>query len=244
MRQHLASSLSLALSAAWPLSTASAEESPIIAIPGYEDHTINYVRALTKLGANPVVVWDDYNPADFDGLLLPGGADVSPQRYGQENIACGPTDPALDDVQLPAIERFLQAGKPVLGICRGHQLLNVFFGGTLIQHLDAADMHVQQNKKDSAHATTVAENSFLASLYGTEVAVNSAHHQAVDRSAADMQPVQWCGEVIEAAQHRTLPVYSVQWHPERMCFDFAREDTADGSLLLAWFLEVCQARRQ
>jgi len=212
-----------------------------IAIPGRDGDVINYTIAMMMLGAQPVVVWDEWNVDEFDGLLLPGGVDVHPGRYGQENIACGTIDEALDGIQFDITDAFVKAGKPVLGICRGHQLLNVYFGGTLIQDLPNAPEHTKLENADNINATTADPDGFLAALYGTEFAVNSAHHQAIDTLAPGLRIVQWCGEVAEAMQHERLPVYGVQWHPERMCFDYAREDTVDGSKVLAWFLDVCRA---
>ena len=211
-----------------------------IAIPGRDGDVIDYSMAIMQLGAQPVVIWDEYDPADFDGLLLPGGLDIDPSRYGQADIACGLIDAELDEIQFQAADRFIQAGIPVLGICRGHQLLNVYFGGTLVQHLATADAHMKLDNQDNVHATSADEEGFLASIYGTEFAVNSAHHQAVDQLAEGMRAVQWAEDgTIEAMQHQSLPVYSVQWHPERMCFDYQRADTVDGGKLLAYFLEIC-----
>ena len=224
--------------------TAAMEPKKVrIAIPGWEKDTVNYVSAIERLGGQPVLIWDEYDPKDFDGLLLPGGKDISPDRYGQENIACKTTDPELDEVQFAAADRFIQAGLPVLGICRGHQLLNIYFGGTLIQDLDNAAEHTKVDQQDNINQTVILADSFLAPIYGSELSVNSAHHQAIDRLAEGLRIVQWAGHVAEAMEHEHLPVYGVQWHPERMCFDFARPETGDGSKLLAWFLSVCQKNK-
>ena len=230
-----------ALLAILPTAACSEETDMLkIAIPGRDGDVIDYMMALMMLGAQPVTIWDEYDPAGFDGLLLPGGLDICPERYGQADVACGLTDAALDEVQFTAAARFIEAGIPVFGICRGHQLLNVYFGGTLIQDLPNAPEHTKLENTDNINATTADPDGFLAALYGTEFAVNSAHHQAIDTLAPGLRIVQWCGEVAEAMQHERLPVYGVQWHPERMCFDYAREDTVDGSKVLAWFLDVCR----
>jgi len=211
-----------------------------IAIPGRDGDVINYTIAMMMLGAQPVVVWDEWNVDEFDGLLLPGGVDVHPGRYGQENIACGTIDEALDGIQFDITDAFVKAGKPVLGICRGHQLLNVYFGGTLIQDLENADHHKWTPEGDRVHDTTADEGSFLAGLYGTAFPVNSAHHQAVDAIGEGLKAIQYSDDgIIEAMHHKTLPVISVQWHPERMCFDHQRNDTVDGSIVLKYFLDMC-----
>ena len=213
----------------------SMSEEPLkIAIPGRDGDVINYTIAMMMLGAQPVTVWDEWNVEDFDGLLLPGGVDVHPGRYGQENVACGTIDEALDAIQFEIADAFIKAGKPVLGICRGHQLLNVYFGGTLIQDLENADHHKWTPEGDRVHDTTADEGSFIAGIYGTAFPVNSAHHQG-------LKAVQYSDDgVVEAMYHETLPVISVQWHPERMCFDHQREDTVNGSLVLSYFLDMCR----
>ena len=215
-----------------------------IAIPGRDGDVINYTIAMMMLGAQPVVVWDEWNVEDFDGLLLPGGVDVHPGRYGQENVACGTIDEALDEIQFSIADAFVKAGKPVMGICRGHQLLNVYFGGTLIQDLENADHHKWTPEGDRVHSTVAGEGSFLDGIYGTAFAVNSAHHQAVDTLGEGLKVIQHSDDgVIEAMHHEVLPVISVQWHPERMCFDHARSDTVDGSKVLQYFLDMCASYR-
>lgn len=216
-----------------------------IAIPGRDGDVINYTIAMMMLGAQPVVVWDKWNVDEFDGLLLPGGCDVHPARYGQENIACGTIDEELDEIQFAIADAFVKAGKPVIGICRGHQLLNVYFGGTLIQDLENADHHKWTPEGDRVHDTAAVEGSFIADLYGEAFPVNSAHHQAVDAVGEGLVVVQHSDDgVIEAMHHETLPVVAVQWHPERMCFDHSRSDTVDGSVVLRYFLNMCEESKK
>ena len=235
--------LLIALLATLGVSAAMEPKKVKIAIPGREKDMANYVSAIEKLGGQPVLIWDEYDPKDFDGLLLPGGKDISTDRYGQENIASNTPDLELDEIQFTAADRFIQAGIPVFGICRGHQLLNIYFGGTLIQDLENAAEHKKINKQDNINQTVILADSFLSSIYGSELSVNSAHHQAINRLAEGLRIVQWADHVAEAIEHEHLPVYGVQWHPERMCFDFARPETGDGSKLLAWFLSVCQKNK-
>ena len=216
-----------------------------IAIPAPEKDVPNYLDALRALGATPVLVNPDCDAAAFDGLLLPGGVDVDPLRYGCENTASH-VDPDLDAWQWKVLEKFVALSKPVFGICRGHQLINVYFGGTLIQHIDCADRHAQDagTHIDKVHATHADPGRFIAELYGTNFSTNSSHHQAVDRLGKGLCIVQRSAEgIAEAMYHVVLPVWSVQWHPERMCFAFRRDDTADGSIVLKWFLEKCAQRK-
>lgn len=158
-----------------------------------------------------------------DALVLPGGGDVEPWRYGAEETDCRGADPPRDALELQLIDAFLQEGKPILGICRGLQILNVYFGGTLIQNVDG---HSAVNGRDTYHAIRTAP-SVLQDICA--LTVNSAHHQAADRLGSGLTAVQWAPDgVIEALIHTSLPVWAVQWHPERL--------EQDGHRLLRAFL--------
>ena len=118
------------------------------------------------------------------------------------------------------------------------QLINIFFGGDIYQHLPSYASH-QYTGEDQIHETAAKEGSILQKLYGNTFAVNSAHHQGVDTPGQGINYIQTCSDgVIEGLIHAYLPVIGVQWHPERMCFEHARTDTVDGSLLLKAFLEI------
>ena len=225
-----------------------------VAIPVLKPEKItNYLNALRALGAEPVIVSagtpeaeqpaGTVSPAQADdcsGLLLPGGMDVEPARYGQETGPKTEIEPYLDELQMETLQRFVDRGKPVFGICRGHQVLNVFFGGTLIQHLPTADAtHVwKEETGDSVHLCLAEKDSFIGRIYGERFFSNSSHHQGADRPGKGLRFAARAEDgVVEALEHESLPVWSVQFHPERMCFDHRREDTADGSLVLGWFLK-------
>ena len=213
-----------------------------IAIPTTRPQAVaNYVSALTHLEAQPDP-GKVFSPDEYDGLLLPGGWDVNPSRYGKERIPQETIDDELDALQFEVLARFLEAEKPVLGICRGHQLLNIAFGGTLIQHLPTAETHTSlPNGDDNAHPVRIEQDSFLSDLYGSGCTVNSTHHQGVEVPGKGLRPVMYSEDgVVEAMEHESLPVWSVQFHPERMCFLHKRDDTVDGSRIFRFFLDKCQ----
>ena len=218
-----------------------------IAIPiPPEDRYPNYFAALEALGAEGVKASAASDPEDFDGLLLPGGGDVHPALYHEEINGAADIDPALDDLQWTVLDRFVKAGKPVFGICRGHQLINVYFGGTLIQDLPNGSVHDWDpgESRDKAHDTSAEPGSWISALYGSRFPTNSAHHEAVGRLGQGLAVDQRSEDgVVEGMHHVSGLVHSVQWHPERMCFRHRREDTVDGSIVLGWFLKQCEAHR-
>lgn len=210
-----------------------------ILIAGYPEFTGNYEMALSCLGAYPVTSLHVPDICIYDGLLLPGGGDIDPKLFGQLNCGSRSLDPVLDRLQLAILRAFLMEQKPVLGICKGMQLINIFFGGDIIQHLPSCHRH-QYADGDQVHETAAAKGSLLHRLYGERFSVNSAHHQGVDTPGQGIQYIQLCPEdgVVEGLIHTYLPVMGVQWHPERMCFLNQRKDTPNGALLLEAFLQL------
>jgi len=173
----------------------------------------------------------------LDGLILSGGGDLDPPTYGAErDPATGPANEARDDAELTLARRALAAGLPLLGICRGLQVINVALGGTLIQHLPALtgdDSHSPDPGGYGTHKVSVAPGSHLAGILGrTEAAVPTHHHQAIERLGAGLVATAWADDgVIEAAEFgpaasdaaasdaadvRTARPFAiaVQWHPE------------------------------
>ena len=183
----------------------------------------NYEKALSLAGATLAEV-----PERADALLLPGGGDMHPRFYGQAINGSTDIDEGRDARELALIDDFLRTGRQVIGICRGLQVLNVYFGGTLRQHIAG---HSRIDGADRLH-TVNSLPGLLRELYGARFTVNSAHHQAVRRLGKGLC-VLACSDdgTVEAVGHKTLPVFAVQWHPERLCGAFAQPGTADGARL-------------
>jgi gamma-glutamyl-gamma-aminobutyrate hydrolase PuuD len=160
----------------------------------------------------------------LDGLLLQGGADVSPQTYAAtESRAEWPGDRVRDMYELELLYEFVESGKPVLGICRGCQLINVAFGGTLYQDIatevPTAGVHVNEHYDQHRHAVRFPDGSTLLNMFPgrQEAVVNSIHHQAVKTLGRDLnvEAVSAGDGLIEAVRYRRAPfVVGVQWHPE------------------------------
>lgn len=208
---------------------------PHILLWGRPGQFPNYERALLRVGALPRFLPDDGEPCD--GLLLPGGGDLHPRHFGQPLLDCRGLEEERDLQELDLIARFLKEEKPILGICRGMQTLNVALGGTLCQHIDG---HSAQKGVDGIHPVWTRGDCFLGRLYGQRFSVNTAHHQAVDRPGAGLEVVQWAGDgTPEAIAHRVLPVWGVQWHPERLREGGRYRDTVSGGKLFLWFALQC-----
>lgn len=211
-----------------------------ILIPWKGKPLVNYINALNNLSADYTITEEVIPITDYDGLLIPGGFDVSPEFYHQEmngSYAEG-MDRQLDELQLYYIDQFVKAHKPILGICRGHQLLNVYFNGTLIQHLPNYEKHSSPDfQDDQVHEVYSDEDNVFTELYGKRFYVNSSHHQAVDKLGEGLHIALRCPDgTIEAMYHEQLPIIGVQFHPERMCFEKSRDDTVDGSKIIDYYL--------
>ncbi len=215
---------------------------PNIAIAGTPEGSANFIAALNALNASGTAVLNETDLSDYDGLILPGGADIDPALFGEENCGSRKIERERDVRQLEILDAFVKSKKPVLGVCKGHQLLNVYFGGKILQHIPEYAAH-QWIGYDQSHGSYCKPACFLADLYGTQAfPINSAHHQAVITPAPGFQPIQWAYDgILEAMVHESLPIVGLQWHPERMCLTHQREDTVDGLPLFSWFLRLVQS---
>ncbi|MDB5831743.1 MAG: peptidase [Caballeronia sp.] len=187
----------------------------------------------------------------LDGLLLQGGADVSPQSYTEAATRHEwPGDRVRDMYELELLHEFIEAGKPVLGVCRGCQLINVAFGGTLYQDIatdvPTAGVHVNEQYDQHRHPIRFPDGSTLVNMFPghREALVNSIHHQAVKTIGRDLniEAVSAHDGIIEAVRYRRAPfVMGVQWHPE-----FHRaggDELLDCTPLLDTFLRVARETR-
>ena len=152
--------------------------------------------------------------ARLDGLVIAGGPDVEPVRYGAEREPrTGPPAPERDAWELALIEAALATGLPLLGICRGMQLLNVALGGTLMQHIDG---HAEVVGVFGGHAVKPVPGSLYAGVVPEETFVPTYHHQAVDRLGEGLIPSAYAADgTVEAVELPSADwVLGVQWHPE------------------------------
>lgn len=184
-----------------------------------------YARCLAAYGASTVYLPREADPeavvARLDGVILAGGLDVDPSLYGGEPTERStPWDRGQDEFDIAVVRAALAAGIPVLGTCRGHEVLNVALGGTLADV--PADYEVTHNARakracTTAHRIHTADGSLLAQLYGPEVEVNSLHHQRVHRLGEGVEVTATSPDgVIEGIEVKGRAAVGVQWHPEFM----------------------------
>lgn len=208
-----------------------------ILIAGNPKLTQNYKAALLACRIPFDVTLHPHSLHSYTRLLLPGGGDICPERFGQKNHGSKDMDPALDEAQLTLLDAFVSAGKPVLGICRGLQIINVYFGGTIIQELPTSFSHKYVGH-DQIHPAFNTPGSILHKLYGRTCLVNSAHHQGCGITGRGLLSIQSSPDgVTEALIHKTKPILGVQWHPERTGFSFRQPRVADGEKLIRYFSE-------
>ncbi len=199
-----------------------------VLIPYRYDHKVKaYTRAAREVGLEPVAI-SVSEPMPINGcvgLLLTGGTDVNPARYGQQaQPETEKPDDERDRAELSAIEEAIRMELPILAICRGLQLLNVYHGGTLVQHLADIKAHDPEieDTAQAAHEITIEPESLLASVAGTsQWQVNSRHHQAADRIGSHLSVCARAAEseTVEGLERRDRKfALAVQWHPEDQIF--------------------------
>ena len=206
------------------------------ALEGIERTFVNdsYGNAIRKEGWFPVfcneIALANWYAQNLDALLIPGGLDIDPLYYQKQ---CDPATKRypnpIDALDFALLEAFLQEGKPILGICRGLQVINVFFRGTLKQ-----DINTDDHERDHLHEVTILPGSFLSSMQKPVMEVNSYHHQTIDRLGKDLRAIAvHRDQTIEAIIHKTFSILAVQWHPERM----------EDDVIIPYFLHACATCR-
>lgn len=191
----------------------------------------NYATVLERLGLSCALVTPAHSARSVRrlivascGLVLTGGEDLEPWRYGEgPHPELGPVNPGRDETEYRAVDAALFCGMPVLGLCRGHQLLNVYFGGTLYQDI-AAEMPGELSHRQTSewgehhHEARVWPDTLLSGiLQEWRIAINSFHHQAIRDLAPPLRVSAVAQDgLIEAVEHVDHPwMVGVQWHPER-----------------------------
>lgn len=202
----------------------------------------NYLAALSAAGGEGTALYCPAPDTGFDGLILAGGGDPDPALFGQRPGGSAPPDPRRDRAELALLDAYAGAGKPVLGICRGMQMVNIWAGGALIQDLGERSPAHRWAGADRVHPVETACGSCLRALYGRRFWANSAHHQGVDRLGAGLRAAAWSPDgVVEGLEHGSLPIWGVQFHPERMRPALGWPGAADGTALFRAFLARCGA---
>lgn len=219
----------------------------------YNRGYVPIIQAIEEAGGLPVLIPISVNRDTvrgiyerLDGILLPGGGDVRPSVYGQETHPA--TDNIHDDrdaIEIQLTQWAVEDNLPLFGICRGHQVMNVALGGTLVQDIpsqigEKTPHNITEPRSYRAHAVEVDPSSRLASILGgTRFQVNSLHHQGIQMAAPDACVTAYApdgvAEALEVPDKKF--VLSVQWHPE----DFYREDPAMQRLFRA-FIEAASGK--
>ena len=200
---------------------------------GYKRAYVNkdYVDAVVRAGGVPLIIPFSTDKEVIisqaqliDGLILSGGHDISPYNYGQEpSQKIGETFPERDTYEIILLEESKKRNIPILGICRGFQLINVAAGGTLYQDLSLIPGNILKHFQGSkptlkTHMIKIEENSVISSIFGKETMVNSFHHQVINKVANDFIVVAKASDgVVEAIEHKTYKfLVAVQWRPEML----------------------------
>ncbi|MDD7289077.1 MAG: gamma-glutamyl-gamma-aminobutyrate hydrolase family protein [Clostridiales bacterium] len=202
-----------------------------------------YEAAVERAGGEPLSFHCPDLEMDFDGLILAGGGDMDPEEFQELNLGSVEIDKPRDQAELALVSRCINEGKPLLGICRGHQVVNIALGGTIYQDLKEPfrSAHAQTPEGASvSHPIQTAVYTMLDELYGSQLVVNSSHHQAVFKFGLGMYRTAWDENgIVEAMQHGSLPIWTVQFHPEQMT---GEDGGPDGQKIFDYFLEQCRKR--
>ncbi len=181
----------------------------------------NYFEWIKDLAESVPLSEKEDLVADIDALILSGGGDLNARTYGEENIRTSEVSDKRDEFEFLALEKALKRRIPVLGICRGMQLINVFFRGSLWQDIDefgAVTSDHTDLKGDTVHKVRILKDTMLYEIIGEEIIeVNSHHHESVKKTGEDLKISAFSlkDRIIEGIENQELKVIAVQWHPER-----------------------------
>ena len=193
---------------------------------------VTYAQAVWGVGGEAILLPCNSDKSNcgqivnmLDGLLVPGGYDIDPELYG-ENIdeGCGLFNRSEDEYDMELIRQAVAQKKPVFAICRGMQIVNVLYGGTLYQDIPTqyAEKIVHTKivpEEENFHTVNIEKDSYLAKVLGKteEVKVNTSHHQAVKVVAKGFKVTAKASDgIIEAMENEDATILCVQWHPERL----------------------------
>lgn len=190
----------------------------------------NFVNGVQQAGAAPLILPVGSEEAArtyvglIDALILTGGHDVNPMRYNESpHKRLQAIFPQRDTFDLALLDAAIKKGIPVLGVCRGMQIVNVYYGGSLYQDIDSqlGDQVLQHIQKSSfdipIHKISVEKESYLHQITGKEMMVNSFHHQAIKVVGKGLNVVANSPDgIIEAVEAKDADVLAIQWHPETM----------------------------
>lgn len=200
-------------------------------VPGITQLNNTYVISVSQAGGIPIIIPTRLTPEErtritelCDGFVFSGGIDITPSLFDEDpHEKLGATSYPLDMVQLPLMQEIIRARKPVLGICRGEQVLNVACGGSLYQDIsESPDLFVKHSQKsvpgDVSHRVFIEPDTLLFRLFGKEIMTNSYHHQSVKKPGKDIViSARSADGIVEAIEIRDYPFgVGVQWHPEMM----------------------------
>lgn len=208
---------------------ANVEEKEFLPNSYMKQYSLNssYVEAVRKSGGLPIIlpIANNENIEEYisliDGLLLVGGRDVNPILYNEE--LTDETRPVIfekDKSDILYVKEMLKQNKPILGICRGMQIISVALGGSLCQDLNMCGLDNNEHFKlkqpyDEIHLVEIKENTILHNLFGNEIKVNSIHHQSVKKLGQDLIISAHAKDgTIEAIESTNENILAIQWHPE------------------------------
>ncbi len=203
-----------------------------------------YSAAIAAGGGVPMLITDPAEAEAFaalcDGLVLSGSFSYNPFPERKAEVDQHESVRRVEET-VPIIDAFVKQRKPILGICLGIQSLNLYFGGTLKDMFKLTDG--VEHMLDF-HSVRCSEKSFMRPLFGEEFLVNSRHNRKIDRLAEDLIATAWSPDgIIEEVVHRSLPVYAVEYHPERMRGDDREPPFGpDTTPLFQWFCDLCRDR--